>query len=131
MRATIAADYDTADIERIHYASDGGGWCVNSGLGGVGGSIEQGLDLYHVMRYVHRAFPEGAGREHLVSLALKCRPEAFVKAIEEVPMNYEDLTPEQQEKAKACKSIDELIELAKTEGVELSDEQVEAISGGQ
>ena len=44
-----------------------------------------------------------------------------IEAIEEVPMNYEDLTPEQQEKAKAGKSIDELIELAKTEGVELSD----------
>ena len=44
---------------------------------------------------------------------------------------WDSLTDEQKEKAKACKSIDELIELAKTEGVELSDEQVEAISGGQ
>lgn len=31
MRATIAAEYDAADIERIHYASDGGG-CLAGGL---------------------------------------------------------------------------------------------------
>ena len=42
----------------------------------------------------------------------------------------EQLTPEQLEKARACKSADELIELAKSEGVELTDEQLEGISGG-
>lgn len=82
MRATIAADYDVSDIERVHYASDAGGWCLDSGLEGVGASLEQGLDLCHVMRHVHRAFPEGAGREHLVSLALRRRPEAFAGAID-------------------------------------------------
>ena len=46
-------------------------------------------------------------------------------------MNYEDLTPEQMEKVKACKSAEELIELAKAEGVELTDEQFESISGGE
>ena len=45
-------------------------------------------------------------------------------------MNFEDLTPEQQEKARACKSPEELIELAKAEGVELSDGELDAISGG-
>ena len=82
MRTTIATDYDVADIERIHYASDAGGWCVNSGLEDVGAGHEQGLDFCHVMKYVHRAFPEGAGREHLVSLALKCRPEALARAVD-------------------------------------------------
>ena len=82
MRATVAADYDVADIETLHYASDGGGWCVNSGLDDLGEGFEQGLDFCHVMRYVHSAFPDGAGREHLVSLALKRRPEAFAAAID-------------------------------------------------
>ena len=45
-------------------------------------------------------------------------------------MNYEDLTPEQLEKAKSCKSSDELIELAKEEGYELTDDELEGISGG-
>ena len=45
-------------------------------------------------------------------------------------MNFEDLTPEQMEKAKACTSVDELIALAKSEGIELSDEQLSAVSGG-
>ena len=45
-------------------------------------------------------------------------------------MNYADLTPELLEKAKACKTTKELVALAKSEGVELSDEQLEAVSGG-
>ena len=45
-------------------------------------------------------------------------------------MKYEDLTPEQMEKARACKSAEELVGLAKEEGVELTDEQIELISGG-
>ena len=45
-------------------------------------------------------------------------------------MDIKDLTPEQMEKAKACTSASELIDLAKAEGVELSDEQLEQISGG-
>ena len=39
------------------------------------------------------------------------------------------LTEEQIAKAKACKNGDELLALAKAEGVELSNEQLEAISG--
>lgn len=44
-------------------------------------------------------------------------------------MKFEDLTPEQQEKA-AGKSTAELIELAKENGVELSREQLDEIAGG-
>ena len=45
-------------------------------------------------------------------------------------MDFKDLTPEQMEKAKACTSAEELIALAKTEGLELTDEQLEGIAGG-
>ena len=45
-------------------------------------------------------------------------------------MEFTDLTPEQQEKAKACKTPEELLELARAEGVELSDEQLEGVAGG-
>ena len=45
-------------------------------------------------------------------------------------MKYEDLTPQQQERARACKSADELLALAKDEGVELSEEQLQAVAGG-
>lgn len=40
------------------------------------------------------------------------------------------LNEEQIEKARACKSSGELLELAKKEGIELNDEQLEAVSGG-
>ena len=40
------------------------------------------------------------------------------------------LTKEQIEKVKACKNSDELLALAKEEGIELSDEQLETVSGG-
>ena len=45
-------------------------------------------------------------------------------------MKFEDLTPEQQEKAKACKSKEELSELARSIGYEPSNEELEAIAGG-
>ena len=45
-------------------------------------------------------------------------------------MSFEDLSPEQKEGARACKTIDELIAFAKQEGFELTDSELEAISGG-
>ena len=46
------------------------------------------------------------------------------------PMRFEDLTPEQQEKAKTCKTAEDVLALAKAEGYDLSDEELEGISGG-
>ena len=40
------------------------------------------------------------------------------------------LTEEQIAKVKACKSQEELLAFAKQEGIELTDEQLEAVSGG-
>lgn len=45
-------------------------------------------------------------------------------------MKIEDLTPEQKEKARACKTSEDILELAKEEGYELSDAELETISGG-
>ena len=41
-----------------------------------------------------------------------------------------ELTPEQMEKARTCKNAEDLIELAQSEGLELTDEQMDAIAGG-
>ena len=47
-------------------------------------------------------------------------------------MNFGDLKdPEFQEKLKNASSPEELLELAKESGLELSDEQLEAVSGGE
>ena len=40
------------------------------------------------------------------------------------------LTEEQIKKVEACKNANEILALAKTEGVELTDEQLEAVNGG-
>lgn len=40
------------------------------------------------------------------------------------------LSEEQIEKARGCKTSQELLELAKEEGVELTEEQLAAVSGG-
>ncbi len=45
-------------------------------------------------------------------------------------MINEELTPEQIEKAKACKTPEELLELAQEDGIELTNEQLDALSGG-
>ena len=42
----------------------------------------------------------------------------------------EGLTEEQIEKIKNCKNHEEMLAMAKEEGIELTDEQLEAISGG-
>ena len=45
-------------------------------------------------------------------------------------MKLENLTPEQREKALACKSPEDVLALAKQEGYELSDDELEQVSGG-
>jgi len=40
------------------------------------------------------------------------------------------LTEEQIRKLRECKDSKEILELAKAEGIELTDEQLEAVSGG-
>ena len=43
---------------------------------------------------------------------------------------FKGLNEQQIAKAKACKNQDELLKLAKEEGVQLTDEQLAAVSGG-
>ena len=45
-------------------------------------------------------------------------------------MSFEDLSPELLEKMNACETKEQLIDLVQEEGVELTDEQIEEISGG-
>lgn len=45
-------------------------------------------------------------------------------------MNLDNITAEQRRKAAACKNGEELLALAKEEGVDLTDEQLDAIAGG-
>ena len=41
-----------------------------------------------------------------------------------------DISPELRDKAKACKTPEELLALAKSEGYKLSEAEMEAVSGG-
>ena len=45
-------------------------------------------------------------------------------------MDFENLTEEQRQKARACRTTEEILALAKEEGVELTDEQLEGVAGG-
>ena len=46
-------------------------------------------------------------------------------------MNFEDLkNPEIQEKLKGAKTPEEIIEIAREEGYELTDEELSGVSGG-
>ena len=45
-------------------------------------------------------------------------------------MEFKDLTPEHQVKARSCKTPEEMLALAKEEGFELADEELLAINGG-
>ena len=43
-----------------------------------------------------------------------------------MPINVNELTKEQIQKAMACETVEELMELAKSEGIELTKEEAEA-----
>lgn len=43
---------------------------------------------------------------------------------------YDNLSDELKEKAKQCKTMDELMEFAGKEGLELPDEVLDAVAGG-
>ena len=45
-------------------------------------------------------------------------------------MDFNDISPELREKAKACTSPEELLKLAKQEGYKLSEQDLETVSGG-
>ena len=45
-------------------------------------------------------------------------------------MNFEDLAPEIRRKAEACATPEEILALAKEEGYELSEEELQDVSGG-
>lgn len=46
-------------------------------------------------------------------------------------MKFEAISPELQEKIAACKTPEDLFALAKEEGRELSDDEIEMIAGGE
>ena len=45
-------------------------------------------------------------------------------------MDYSNLTNEQMEQVRACKTTEDLMNLIQAEGMELTDEQLEAVAGG-
>ena len=45
-------------------------------------------------------------------------------------MKFENLTPEQLAKAKACKTPEDYLALAKEEGYELTNEELDQVAGG-
>ena len=50
--------------------------------------------------------------------------------MEDYKKMFEGLSDDLKKKATECKNAEELMELAKLEGIELTDEQLDAISGG-
>ncbi|MBP3893359.1 MAG: hypothetical protein J6D34_04875 [Atopobiaceae bacterium] len=45
-------------------------------------------------------------------------------------MDFDNIPDDVKERAKSCKSPEELLALAKEAGISLTDDQLEAISGG-
>ena len=45
-------------------------------------------------------------------------------------MTFDELTPEQLEKAKTCTTVEEILALADAEGIALTDSELDSLSGG-
>ena len=50
--------------------------------------------------------------------------------VEGIAVDFKELDPELLEKAKVCKTSEELLALAKREGYKLSEAELETIAGG-
>ena len=50
--------------------------------------------------------------------------------MEDYKKYFDNLSDDLKKKATECKNAEELMELAKSEGIELTDDQLDAISGG-
>ncbi len=48
----------------------------------------------------------------------------------DAPWTSKGISPDLREKARDCKTPEEMVELAKEAGIELSEEQLDAIAGG-
>ncbi len=46
-------------------------------------------------------------------------------------MNYDEISQELKDRAKACKTPEEMLALAQEEGITLSDAELEDIAGGK
>ena len=52
----------------------------------------------------------------------------MIELAEGTTMNFEEISQEMKEKLKECKTAEDIAELAKSEGIELTGEELEAIS---
>lgn len=64
--------------------------------------VYQSIDSYHVMQAVWKAFPEGKSQDWLVSLILRRKPEAFIKAIDKMLPKIHD---KKREKVRALRKF--------------------------
>ena len=46
-------------------------------------------------------------------------------------MDFDDMSQEMKDRARACKTADEVLKLAREEGIELSDAELDQIAGGK
>ena len=53
-----------------------------------------------------------------------------INEVEDYKKYFDGLSDDLKKKVTECKTSEELMKLAKTEGIELTDEQLDAISGG-
>ena len=87
--------------------------------------MEPDRAAHHEARGVARAHGDGplrGGRPHAWRHPDEKR--------EEHDMDFNDLTEEQRARAREAKTPEEVLALARQEGYELTDEQLEAVAGG-
>lgn len=86
-----AADYE--DVEKVNLGADGGSWCGPEALEeklGDGCGVSHHLDMFHVMRAICRAFPEGAARGKAEQLAFRGHAVALAKGCRKIAEGVTD-----------------------------------------
>lgn len=96
----IKADYDIDDLKHIWLGHDGAQWCGTEKLAQSFGDnkVIGSLDPFHVMKYITKAFPEGATRENAVHLAYSARGEQLAEMSNRIAEEMEDGSAKQKVK---------------------------------
>ena len=81
-------------------------------------------DSHYNKAYKHMANDEAT--EHLIRQVM-----AIANRDRRIEMDFSNIPENVMSEARNCKSPEELFDLAKREGIELTDEQLEGVAGGQ
>lgn len=87
MNLKISSEYNLDDLNKIYYASDGGGWCKNHNLDLLtknANDISQTIDNFHLYQAIWKAFPDTKKYDWFVRKIVHKQPESIINVLDKI-----------------------------------------------